>query len=183
MSLSYIRGRDRIGQVLRLAQMTEMKSEPETLQVHKLSIILSKGSLDMTYPAFMLANAGAAMGMEVHLFFTFWGIDVINRRKEANLKVSPVGNPGLPMPNILGMIPGMTAIATRNMRGKIKGLKIPTIPELIANAHDMGVHFHACSTTMEMMGLKKEDFIPEVDDIVGASTFLQLSENGQTIFI
>jgi peroxiredoxin family protein len=75
-------------------------------QVSKLCIILSKGSLDMAYPAFMLANAAAAMGYEVHLFFTFWGMNVIDKRKIDNLKVSSVGNPGLPLPNILGMLPG-----------------------------------------------------------------------------
>ena len=154
--------------VIEVAQMTNMKTGPETAQVQKLSIIVSKGSLDMAYPAFMLANAGAAMGMEVHLFFTFWGMAVINRKMEANLEVGPDASPGM---------------TTAMVRGAITQLKIPTIPEMVANAHDMGVHFHACSTTMEMMGVKKEDLIPEVDDIVGASTFLQLSENGQTLFI
>lgn len=166
-----------------MAQVTALEEAPSTQQLNKLSIILSKGSLDMAYPAFMLANAGAAMGMEVHVFFTFWGVDVVNKRKSGSLKVSPVGNPALSMPNILGMIPGMTAMATRMMRGKIRGMKVPSIPELIANAHDMGVHLHACSTTMDMMGVKKEDLIPEVEDVVGASTFIQLSEGGQTIFI
>ena len=151
-----------------MAQITTSKTEPETKEGGKLSIILSKGSLDMAYPAFMLANAGAAMGMEVHIFFTFWGMAVINRKTEASLEVGPDASPGMTTPMV---------------KGAIRQLKIPTIPEMIANAHDMGVHFHACSTTMEMMGLKKEDFIPEVDDIVGASTFLQLAENGQTIFI
>lgn len=166
-----------------MAQMTAMRLEPGTKQVHKLAIILSKGTLDMTYPAFMLATAGAAMGTEVHIFFTFWGMDVVSKKKVARLKIAPVGNPSMPMPNILGMIPGMTAMATRMMKGKIKNLKLPTIPEMVANARDMGVHLHACSTTMEMMGVKKEDLIPEVEDVVGASTFLQLSEDAQTIFI
>ncbi len=164
-------------------QKTALKEEPSVLQVHKLAIILSKGTLDMAYPAFMLANAAAAMGMEVHIFFTFWGMDVINKKKVGNLKVSPVGNPALPMPNILGMIPGMTAMATRMMRGKITKMKIPSIPQLMANAHDMGVHLHACSTTMDMMGVANGDLVPEVEDVVGAATFIQLSEGGQTIFI
>jgi peroxiredoxin family protein len=85
-------------------------------QISKLCIILSKGSLDMAYPAFMLANAAAAMGYEVHLFFTFWGMNVIDRRKIDNLKVSSVGNPGLPLPNILGMLPGMTSMV--NVEGE-----------------------------------------------------------------
>lgn len=166
-----------------MAQVAAVKMEEEGKQVSKLSIILSKGTLDMAYPAFMLANAAAAMGMEVHVFFTFWGMDVINKNKVGSLKIAPVGNPALPMPNILGMIPGMTAMATRMMRNKVKRQKVPTIPELVKNASEMGVHLHACSTTMEMMGVKKVDFIPEVQDIVGAATFLQISEGGQTIFI
>ena len=122
----------------------------------------------MAYPAFMLANAGATMGTEVHIFFTFWGMAVINRNKVASLELGPDASPGMTTPM---------------MKEAIRQLKVPTIPEMVAGAHDMGVHLHACSTTMELMGMKKEDLIPEVEDIVGASTFLQLSENGQVIFI
>jgi peroxiredoxin family protein len=145
-----------------------MTAEAGKQKAQKLSIIVSKGSLDMAYPAFMLASAGAAMGMEVHLFFTFWGMNVINRKAEANLELGPDANPGM---------------TTEMIKGVMKQLKVPEIPGMITNVHDMGVHFHACSTTMEMMGMKKEDLIPEVEDIVGASTFLHLSENGQTMFI
>jgi peroxiredoxin family protein len=115
-------------------------------QVSKLCIILSKGSLDMAYPAFMLANAAAAMGYEVHLFFTFWGMNVIDRRKIDNLKVSSVGNPGLPLPNILGMLPGMTSMVTGMLKGKMAKQKVPTIRELVKTAKDLGVKLHACST-------------------------------------
>jgi peroxiredoxin family protein len=148
--------------------MGAIMTEAGNQQTQKLSIIVSKGSLDMAYPAFMLANAGAAMGMEVHIFFTFWGMAVINKSRAANLELGPDASPGMTTPM---------------MKDAIRQLKVPTIPEMIAGAHEMGVHFHACSTTMELMGMKKEDLVPEVDDIVGASTFLQLSENGQTIFI
>jgi peroxiredoxin family protein len=166
-----------------MAPTTTLKTEAASVRVHKISIILSKGTLDMAYPAFMLANAATAMGMEAHVFFTFWGLSVINRKKESKLKVAPDGNPALPVPNILGIIPGMTAMTTSMMKGKIKGMKLRAISQLIHDAHEMGVHIHACSTTMDMMGVKREDLIPEVDDVVGAATFLQLSENGQTIFV
>jgi peroxiredoxin family protein len=157
---------------------------PEPLVAkNKVSIILSKGSLDMVYPAFMIGTTAAAMGDEVHIFFTFWGLNVLNKKKVASLKVSPVGNPGMPMPNIIGMIPGMTAMATRMMKGKIKQTKTPTIPEMIQTCKDMGVKLHACSTSMEFLGISQSDLIPEVDDVIGASTFLQLSEGGQTLFI
>jgi len=150
---------------------------------HKFCIILSKGSLDMAYPAFMLANTAATMGSEVHVFFTFWGLNVINREKVGSLKIEPVGNPGLPMPNILGMLPGMTAMATRMMRGRIEKIKMPTIPEMIKTAKELGVKLHACSTTMELQGVTKENLVAEIDDVVGAATFLQISEGGQTLFI
>ena len=150
---------------------------------HKTCIILSKGSLDMVYPAFMIGTTAATMGNEVHIFFTFWGLNVLDKRKVASLKVSPVGNPGMPMPNILGMIPGMTAMATRMMKGKIRATKTPSIPEMIAMAKELGIKLHACSTSMEFLGISKENLIPEVDDIIGASTFLGLSEGAQTLFI
>jgi peroxiredoxin family protein len=151
-----------------MAQTMATGKEGAARESHKLCIIVSKGTLDMAYPAFMLANAAAAMGDEVHVFFTFWGMAVIDRRQEANLELGPEAARGMTTPMI---------------RDIVKRLKIPSIPEMIAGAHDMGVHLHACSTTMEMMGMKKEDFILEVEDVVGAATFIGMSEGGQIIFI
>lgn len=166
-----------------MAQISALKTEEKTQQESRLLIILSKGTLDMVAPAFMIATTGAAMGKEVHMFFTFWGMGAINKKTVASLKVSPVGNPGMPMPNILGMIPGMTAMATRMMTGKMKKSKMPPIPEMIKTAKDLGVKIHACSTTLDVMGISKDMLIPEVDDIVGAATMLELGEGGQIIFI
>lgn len=149
----------------------------------KFCVILSKATVDMVYPAFMLANTAATMGYESHIFFTFWGLQVLDKKKVASLKVSPVGNPGMPMPNILGMLPGMTAVATRMLNGQMKKVKMPSIPEMISSAKDLGVKLHACSTTMDVMGVPKENLIPEVDDIIGAATFLQISSGAQTLFI
>ncbi len=164
---------------------TVQKETPRMEQANKLCIILSKGSLDMVYPAFMLANTAAAMGTEAHVFFTFWGLRVLNKKKFASLKMSPVGNPGMPIPNIIGMIPGMTPLTTWMMKGRMKKIKMPSIPEMIETAKDLGVHLHACSTTMSMdiIGMKKEDLIPGVEDIIGAATFLEISRGSQTIFI
>jgi len=151
---------------------------------NKLVIICSKGSLDMAYPPLMLATTGAAMGMEVHLYFTFWGINMISKKTIDSLKISPVGNPALPMPNILGMLPGMTSMLTSMMQKKMDKIKMPTIPEMIKTAKESGVKFHACSPTLDMMGLKREDLIPEVDDIIGAATYLDLaSEDAITLFV
>lgn len=166
-----------------MAQISVMKTEAKVEQQDRLLIILSKGTMDMVYPALMIATTGATMGKEVHMFFTFWGMGAINRKTYASLKVSPVGNPGMPMPNIMGMIPGMTAMATSMMKGKMKKAKVPSVPDMFKMAKELGVKLHACSTTMEVMGIKKEDFIAEIDDIVGAATMLELGEGGQIIFI
>ncbi len=149
----------------------------------KLCIILSKGSLDMVYPALILATTGASLGMEVHLFFTFWGLDVVTKKKVEGLKISAVGNPSLGLPSLLGVLPGMTNMATKMLMKRFKQLKVPSIPEMIRQAKELGVKLHACSTTMSAMGIKESDLIPEVDDVVGASTFLALASGGQVLFI
>jgi peroxiredoxin family protein len=160
-----------------------MRTEEKGEQTSRLLIILSKGTMDMVYPALMIATTGATMGKEVHMFFTFWGLNAVNKKTVGSMKVSPVGNPGMPMPNILGMIPGMTAMATRMMNGKMSKAKVPSIPDMFKMAKDLGVKLHACSTTMEVMGIPKGTLIDEVDDVVGAATMLSLGEGGQIIFI
>jgi peroxiredoxin family protein len=163
---------------------TLIEKPKEQLKRNKLVIICSKGSLDMAYPPLMLATTAAAMGMDVDLYFTFWGINMISKKTIDSLKISPVGNAALPMPNILGMIPGMTAMMTSMMQKKMQKIKMPSIKEMIATAKESGVKFHACSPTLDMMGLKREDLIPEVDDIIGAATYLDLaSEDAITLFI
>jgi peroxiredoxin family protein len=163
---------------------TLVEKSTTELKRNKLVIVCSKGSLDMAYPPLMLATTAAAMGMEVHLYFTFWGMNMITKKTIDSLKISPVGNPALPMPNILGMIPGMSSMVTSMMQKKMQKTKMPTIREMIATAKEGGVKFHACSPSMDMMGLKKEDLIPEVDDIIGAATYLDLaSEDAITLFV
>jgi len=165
--------------------MQTLQEKPvEQLKRNKLVIICSKGSLDMAYPPLMLATTAAAMGMEVHLYFTFWGMDMITKKTIDSLKISPVGNPALPMPNILGMIPGMSSMVTSMMQKKMAKTKMPSIRDMIATAKDGGVKFHACSPSMDMMNLKREDLIPELDDILGATTYLDLaSDDAITLFV
>jgi peroxiredoxin family protein len=135
----------------------------------------------MAYPPLMLATSAAAMGMDVDLYFTFWGMNMITKKTIDSLKISPVGNPALPMPNILGMIPGMSSMVTSMMQKKMAKMKMPSIREMIRTAKEGGVKFHA---SMDMMGLKKDDLIPEVDDIIGATTYLDLaSDDAITLFI
>ena len=150
------------------------KNNKKKIDTKKLVIVISKGTLDMAYPPLILATSAAAMGMEVDLYFTFWGLDLLNKKKIDSIKMAPVGNPGLPMPNIVGMIPGMTSMATSMMKGRIKKYW-PTIPEMMKSAKDAGVRIHACSPTMGLMKVDEKELIPEVNDIIGASTYLDLS--------
>ncbi len=150
------------------------KNNKNNKEPKKLVIVISKGTLDMAYPPLILATSAAAMGMEVDLYFTFWGLDLLHKNKINSLKIAPVGNPGLPMPNIFGMLPGMTAMATSMMKGRIKKYW-PTIPEMMKSAKDVGVRIHACSPTMGLMNVNEKELIPEVTDIIGASTYLDLA--------
>jgi peroxiredoxin family protein len=125
----------------------------------KMAIIVHSGSLDKLYPVFMLSSTGGAMDVETHLFFTFWGLMA--------LKKGGLESAGLP---------GVMSVGTGMMKGKIKDAKVPTLTELLNMCRKMGnVKIYACSTTMEIMGVKKEDLIPEVDNIVGAATFLNIA--------
>ncbi len=97
----------------------------------KLAIICSKGSLDMAYPGLVLANAARMMGIEADLFFTFWGMDIITKTKVDSLKVVPVGNPAMHMPQFVGGLPGMTDMATNMMKKEIEKLDMPPIHEFL----------------------------------------------------
>jgi peroxiredoxin family protein len=150
----------------------------------KLLVVCSKGTIDMALPPFFLTTTAASMNWETHLYFTFWGMDIITKKKSENLKLSPVGNPSLPMPNMIGMLPGMTAMATKMIKSKMKKTNMPTIEEMIKTAKDLGVKFHACTPTMQLTGVTKDDLIPEVDDIIGVARFLELAQDADvTLFI
>jgi peroxiredoxin family protein len=131
----------------------------EVKKPKKMAIIVHSGSLDKLYPVFMLSSTGAAMDVETHLFFTFWGLNA--------LKKGGLESAGLP---------GLMTIDTGMMKEKIKNAKVPSLTDLLKMCRQMGnVKIYACSTTMEMMGVKKEELIPEVDDIVGAASFLSIA--------
>jgi len=150
----------------------------------RLLIICTKGTLDMAFPPFMLASTAGAMGWDAHLYFTFWGMDIITKGKSENLKISPVGNPSMPLPNILGVLPGMTSMATSMMKDKMEKSNMPTLQSLIKMSKQMGVKFHACTTTMNLMGITKDDLIPEVDDLIGAATYLDMAADADvTLFV
>ena len=139
----------------------------------RLSLIASKGSLDMAYPPLILATTAVAMDMEAGIFFTFYGLDIVNKHKYKNLQVAPLANPAAPMPvpNIIGVLPGMTMMATAMMNSWMSKANVATIPTLLDNCKKFGVRMIACQMTMDVMGVKKEDLIDGVE-VGGAATFL-----------
>jgi peroxiredoxin family protein len=149
----------------------------------KLAIICSKGSLDMAYPGLVLANAALGEGIETHLFFTFWGFDMINKETMGHLKFTPVGNPATHMPQMLMGLPGMTAFATHMMKKQIEGIDVPDVPEFLEMISDSGGHLWACRMSADMMHLDESDLYERVEGIISASDFIDLSEGAQTIFI
>lgn len=149
----------------------------------KLSIICSKGSLDMAYPGLVLANAALAEGVEVNLFFTFWGFDIINKGTMEHIKFNPVGNPATHMPTLLAGLPGVSAFATHMMKKQIEGLEIPEVPEFLEMITDAGGHLWACRMSADMMHLDESDLYERVEGIISAADFIELSDEGQIIFI
>lgn len=149
----------------------------------KLTIICSKGTIDMAYPGLVLANAALMEGIEVAMFFTFWGMDMINKKKMNNLKATPLGNPSMGMPNILGVIPGVTAMASWMMKKEIDKLDFPPVGEYLQMIADGGGKLYPCKMSMDMMNLSKDDLFDDTEDIIGAMEFMEISEGAQVIFI
>lgn len=163
----------------RLPRVEERKPEP----IARVSIICSKGTLDMAYPGLVLANAARMSGIEATLFFTFWGLDIITESKIDGLHVSTVGNPSMPFPTMLGGLPGMEALASRMMKKEIARLEIPTIREMIQDLHDAGAHLYGCRMAMDMFHRTKADLVPQVEDVISAMDFYDKSAGAQIIFI
>ena len=159
-----------------------------------MAFICSKGDLDMAYPALIMGWAALGNGIDVTIFFTFWGMDLIRKLRQDHLQIAPVGNTSMKMsmmgvpgnlgiPNLMGVLPGMTRFATWIMRKKIKQVGAPPIREYMQMLVDGGAKLYACKMTVDMMGLKKEDFIDGVLDIVTVSDFLDMTEGAQIIFV
>lgn len=150
-------------------------------------IIASKGTLDWAYPPFILGSAAAAAGMEVSVFFTFYGLNLLRKDFERGLAISPVGNPAMPMPvpmaDIVTALPGMKAMATGMMKSMFKRKGVATVGELRDICLESGVHLIACTMTMEVFGYAKEDFIDGVE-FGGAGAFLSAARKSHvTLFV
>ncbi len=144
----------------------------------KMTIIASKGSLDMAYPPLILATTAAAMDVDVTIFFTFYGLEIIKKNNTEKLKVSPLGNPAMPMPvpipTLVASLPGMESMATAMMKSMFKKHGVATIGTLLELAKESGIKLIACQMTMDVMGYKQSDIIDGVE-FGGAATWMDLA--------
>jgi peroxiredoxin family protein len=153
-----------------------------TERIDKVSIIISKGSLEGVYPGLIMANGARAEGMEANLFFTFFGLDAIHKERHEHIKLATVGNPGLHLPTMLGGLPGVSTAMTAYMNHKMEHLDIPSIPEFVEMIADTGAGLYACKASVDLFGLEKNDLIPQVQDIITVGEFYDLAAGGQIIF-
>jgi peroxiredoxin family protein len=160
----------------------------------KVAFICSKGNLDMAYPALVMGWAALGNGIDVTIFFTFWGLDIINDSRVDHLEIAPVANTSMKMnmmgvpgnlgiPNLLGVLPGMTAFSTKLMNDKMKELEVPPVREYLQMLVDAGAKLYACKMSVDMMKLKMDDFVDGVCDIVTAGDFMDMTDGAQIIFI
>ena len=150
--------------------------------IEKVSIIISKGSLEGIYPGLIMANGARAEGIEANLFFTFFGLDAIHRERIDHIKVATVGNPGMHMASLIGVLPGMSAIATKMMESKMEKLDIPPIHEFVEMIGDTGAGMYACKASVDMFGFAQDDFVEQVQDIITVGEFYDMAGGGQIIF-
>ncbi len=145
-------------------------------RARRLAMVASKGTLDGAYPALILAATAVSLGWEVGIFFTFYGLDIIHRKKHRKLKVPSLGNPAMPvpLPSLVGVLPGMTAVATWMMKRWMKRSRMLDVGQFLDIAREGGVRLFACSTTMGVMGVRAEDLVEGVD-IAGATAFLDFA--------
>ncbi len=150
--------------------------------IEKVSIIISKGSLEGIYPGLIMANGARMEGIDANLFFTFFGLDAIHKAKHEHVKVSTVGNPGLHLATWAGGFPGVSALVTHKLEHDMEKLDIPPIPEFVEMIADSGAGLYACQASVDLFGLSQDDFIPQVQDIITVGEFYGLAAGGQIIF-
>ena len=151
-------------------------------KIEKVSIVISKGSLDGVYPGLIMGNGARMEGMDAMLFFTFFGLEAITEKRMDKIKIATVGNPGMHMPTIFGMLPGMSAFATSMMKREMEKLDIPPVREFIEMISDSGAEIYACKAAMDMFHLKQEDLCKQVNGILTVGDFYEKSAGAQVIF-
>ena len=156
----------------------EQKPEP----IEKVSIIISKGSLEGIYPGLIMANGARAEGIEANLFFTFFGLDAVHKKRIDHIKVATVGNPGLHIPTWAGGLPGVSALMTKYMEHQMEELDIPDIHEFVEMISDTGAGMYGCLASVDLFGMERDDFVEQLDDIITVGEFSDMAAGGQIIF-
>jgi peroxiredoxin family protein len=164
------------------ATADQVESAAPSEGIRKVSIVVSHGSLEGIYPALIMANGARMEGIEANLFFTFFGMDAITKKKQNKIRVATVGNPAMGIPTLVGALPGMSALATRMMTKKMDALDIPPIAEFIQLCADSGVRLFACKASVDMFGLEQDDFVEAVEGIITVGDFYSFAAGGQIIF-
>ena len=155
-------------------------------QPKKMAIIASKGTLDMAYPPLILATTAAALGYEVKVFFTFYGLQLL-RKDLGHIRISPLANPAMPMPVpmpvMVSALPGMESMATAMMKQKIKKHGVASLEELRSLCLEADVKLIACQMTIDLFEFQKSEFIDGIE-YGGAATFLEFAGQADiTLFI
>jgi peroxiredoxin family protein len=160
-----------------------------------IAFICSKGDLDMAYPALIMGWAALGDGIDVTMFFTFWGLDLVKKSRVDKLEIAPVANTsfkmsmmGLPtgnmgIPNAVGAIPGMTAFSSWFMKKKMDELEVPPVREYLEMLSDAGAKMYGCKMTVDMFNIQDDEFVEQLDGVVTASDFMDKTEGAQIVFI
>jgi peroxiredoxin family protein len=154
----------------------------------KLAIICSKGNLDMAYPGLILGNAALGEGVETHLFFTFWGFDMIMKSRMNKLQFSPAGNAAMHLPGSdlhmpQALAPAMTGMATKMLKKQIADLGVPEVPDFLDQIVAAGGHLWACKLSADMMKIDESDLRDDVEAIITAAEFIEKTAGAQLLFI
>ena len=150
--------------------------------LQKVSIVISKGSLEGIYPGLIMANGARAEGIEANLFFTFFGLDAVHKKRSEHIKVATVGNPGLHLATLAGGLPGVSSVLTHMLERKMEKLDIPPIPEFLEMIADTGAGLYGCKASCDLFQLTAEDLIDQVKDIITVGEFYAMAAGGQIIF-
>ncbi len=148
--------------------------------VKKMMFILSKATIENVYAAFIMANGARMEGIEAEIFFTFFGLEAINKKKLEHLHVATVGNPAMHMPTMLGGLPGMEALATKIMKKEMEKLDMPPVGEFLEILSDSGVKLWGCKLAMDMFHLKPEDLIDDLDGMLTIGDFYSRADQDNT---
>ena len=165
-----------------LEQLTTPEATEAPKPIEKVSIVISKGSLDGVYPGLIMANGARMDGIEANVFFTFFGLEAITKKRQGKIKVATVGNPGMHLPTLIGAIPGMSWMATKMMMRKMEKLDIPPVGEFVEMIADSGGGIYGCKQSVDMFGLGPDDFVPQVSAVITIGELYEQAAGGEIVF-